>query len=163
MKALAEDCVSRADYVSKSVASVASAGWSHQRNMVAAYHALDTASFKSKTYISPVAATRMRLEPARVRTSGYEVTFQSTIPKGFLTPTLRLERALDVRVWPEGKEWVAAADEIGLHAFGTDPSSAISNLKREIAEYYLWLEGAGDRISPRLRREREQFRALVST
>jgi hypothetical protein len=80
---------------------------------------------------------------------------------GALSEEYVLHRPVAVHVWPEDTVFVAATDEIDVHAFGETVDEAIANLRLEIAEHVVRLEVAGERLSPRLKRERDNLRALV--
>lgn len=66
-----------------------------------------------------------------------------------------------VHVYPEGDEYVASLNDVPIIAYGSTQSEALHELRREIVEYIYLLEDAGERLSPRLRRERDHLRSIV--
>jgi hypothetical protein len=69
---------------------------------------------------------------------------------GQLVPGYRLREPVEIHVWREGEEYVAAAENLEIHAFGSDRDQAISNLRVRIVEQTL-----------RLRKMREQLSASM--
>jgi hypothetical protein len=82
--------------------------------------------------------------------------------EGDLGRGLYLHYQLPVRVWIEGAEFVAEQPQLRLHAFGDDQTEAILNLRDEIGEHYMRLEGLGERLSSALKRDRALLRKLLA-
>jgi hypothetical protein len=83
--------------------------------------------------------------------------------KGALPGGYALRSPIPVTVWDEGADVVADAPELDLHAFGGDADAAVANLGVRIVEHFERLEELGDRMAPRMRRERERLRDLLIT
>lgn len=74
----------------------------------------------------------------------------------------RLCMQLPARLYREGNEHVASLVDYPINAFGATAEEAVAQLKREIVGHFLWLEDAGDKLTPRLAREREQLRLVAA-
>lgn len=82
---------------------------------------------------------------------------QGELPNGYY-----LGGAVPVRVWIEGSEFVAEQAELRLHAFGQDQVDAMPKLGEQLVRQLERLNAAGDKISPRLARDREWLRQLIT-
>lgn len=80
---------------------------------------------------------------------------------GALSAEYALRQPLTVQVWPEDTVFVAATDEIDVHAFGDSLDAAVEALRDAVVEHVSRLEAADDRLSPRMIRERDALRSLV--
>jgi hypothetical protein len=81
---------------------------------------------------------------------------------GDLPGGYRLRYALPVVVEIEASEYVAEQPQLALHAFGETPADAILSLRDEIVEHYTMLTEAGERVSPRLSRQRDEMRRVLA-
>jgi hypothetical protein len=77
------------------------------------------------------------------------------IIQGALSPRHWLRQGIPVRVFIEGPEFVAEQKNLGIHAFGKTVAEAIFELRDEIVDQYDRLTELGDRVSARLKRQRE--------
>lgn len=84
------------------------------------------------------------------------------LPPGELPGGRWLRGALPVHVRLEGAEFVARQPHLGVFAFGETSIIAVMNLVDEIADHHATLEAAGERLAPRLVRQRDLFRHLIS-
>jgi hypothetical protein len=78
------------------------------------------------------------------------------LPRGYA-----LKTPVSVAVWREGREYVADAADLNLHAFGPDEEAALTNLRERIVRHFERLEELGDRLASRLVTERNRLRDLL--
>ena len=79
------------------------------------------------------------------------------MPDGFW-----LHPALRVVVQREGSELVAEQPESHVHAFGESVTEAILSLRQSLVEHYQFLLGMGDKLAPRLARERDTLGTVLT-
>ena len=96
-------------------------------------------------------------EPASPRGHEERYSTQGELPGGYY-----LANALQVRVWIEGAEFVAEQPQLRVHAFGQDQIAAILNLREQLVRQLERLNAAGDKVGPRLTRDRDWLRKLIS-
>ena len=84
------------------------------------------------------------------------VLLEGELPGGYA-----LRGPIEVVVWPEGTEAVADAPDLNVHAFGPDADAALANLATRVVDHFERLEEPGERLAPRMRRERDRLRALL--
>lgn len=80
---------------------------------------------------------------------------------GELVDGYALRERLRVHIYREGEEYVASLDRVPIIAFGASDVDALQSLRAQIVEHLLWLEDANEKLSPRLKREREQMRSFM--
>lgn len=97
--------------------------------------------------------------PAEATTAAFEERYyiQGQLPNGYY-----LNGALPVRVWIEGSDFVAEQPQLRLHAYGQDQVDAMLQLGERLVRQLERLNAAGDKISPRLARDRAWLRQLIT-
>lgn len=93
----------------------------------------------------------------------HEVDPVPTVIEGALADGFALRDSVRVEVWQEGEEYVAAAPDLLIHAFGESVDDAVANLRHEIIAHLRRLEALSDRLSPRLVAQLNQLRRLVTS
>jgi hypothetical protein len=93
--------------------------------------------------------------------AAHEIEPIKTVIDGSLPGGFTLRDPVDVDVWKEGAEYVAAAPSLLIHAFGVSVDDAMANLRHEIVMQVRRLEDLGDRLAPRMVAQRDQLRRLV--
>src|SRR5688572_23574701 len=73
-----------------------------------------------------------------------------------------LHYPLLVRVQIENDGFVADQPRLQVYAFGDSPVGAILNLRHAITEQFDLLESMNDKLSPRLRRQRDLLRKVLA-
>lgn len=68
---------------------------------------------------------------------------------------------IEVRVWREGEEFVAALDEFNVHTFGSTRQQAVRDLIDYLPEYLAMLESDGNNLAPWLLQERDALRTFL--
>ncbi len=74
-----------------------------------------------------------------------------------------LRSPIQIALWREGREVVADAPDLNLHAFGHDTDEARRNLGASLIEQFRRLEELGDKLGPGLMAERDRLRQLLVT
>lgn len=92
--------------------------------------------------------------------SGYEERYfmRGTFPGGRW-----LHHPLAVRVAIEASDYVAEQPQTAVVGFGASPMEAIMDLRNSLAEHYEELEAAGEKLSPRLMRQRDWLRQAFTS
>ena len=107
-----------------------------------------------------------RAEPADAEASAADVhgapaSVTAMVLDGGLPGGFSLRAPVDVAVWREGAEFVADVPDLNLHAFGADADTALANLRARIVDQFARLDELGDRLAPRMKRERDRLRDLL--
>lgn len=93
--------------------------------------------------------------------SGDHGVSEPVVVAGRLPDGYECSKPMPVQVWREGPEYVAAAVDIGLHAFGDTLDETLHELGESVVGHLKRLDELDDRLSPRLAAEREKLRALI--
>lgn len=98
------------------------------------------------------------IDPRAVGEEGIPATVSEpgSLPGGY-----GLRSPIPVSVWPESGEFVADSPDVNIHAFGPSADEAVDNLGGQIVDQWLRLEAFGDRLAPRMSRDRDRLRALI--
>jgi len=99
--------------------------------------------------------------PALVNQSSLADFQRHYLIQGQLSARYWLKKPVLVLVFIEGAEFVAEQEDLGIHAFGDTVAEAITGLRDEILEHYERMTELGDRISARLKREREVLDSVL--
>ena len=96
---------------------------------------------------------------AEAPTAAFEKRYyiQGQLPNGYY-----LGGALPVRVWIEGSDFVAEQPQLRLHAYGQDQVDAMLQLGERLVRQLERLNAAAEKISPRLARDRDWLRQLIT-
>lgn len=84
-----------------------------------------------------------------------------TYLSGELPDGYTLRGRLRVHIYQQGDEYVASLARVPIIAFGASDADALQDLRAQIVEHLLWLEEAEEKLSPRLKRERDEMRLFV--
>jgi predicted RNase H-like HicB family nuclease len=101
---------------------------------------------------------RMRLlgQAHTSATSELWLFMDGSLPGGY-----RLVGPITVRVHREGDEYVAAVDQLPIHAFGATVVEATAALRDAIGRRVERLAELGERLSPAMQRDRDRLNAAV--
>ena len=92
--------------------------------------------------------------PAREpMTAAEPCVLEGSLPGGYA-----LRAPVRVVLWQEGAEVVADAPDLHLHAFGNDAEAALTILGGRIVDQFTRLDEMGERLAPRMMRERDLLR-----
>jgi len=105
-------------------------------------------------------AERTGAETPTADIDGAPVSVTAAVLNGALPGGYVLRTPVNVDVWREGTEIVADAPDLNIHAFGADADTALVNLGTRIVDQLARLEELGDRLAPRMARERDRLRDL---
>jgi hypothetical protein len=67
---------------------------------------------------------------------------------GSLGRGFRLTASVQIHVWQEGEEYVAAAPDFDVHAFGKRRDEAVANLRQRLIDQTIRLSQMADRLGP---------------
>jgi hypothetical protein len=97
------------------------------------------------------------IRPLDNHTVSHRSAIQGSLPGGF-----ELYDSVPVDVWQEGPEYVAAAPDLDVHAFGATEDEALTNLRAQLVEQFRRLEDLGDHLAPRMVAQRDRLRHALS-
>lgn len=98
----------------------------------------------------------MTQSAVRQETESAQVVIDGLLPGGFA-----LCSPVTVEVWHEGDEYVAAAPDLSVHAFGPTTEAAIASLRQTIVDIHLLLEDDSVRLAPPIVAQRDRLRSVL--
>ena len=88
--------------------------------------------------------------------------YRDRVEIGSLLDTrLRMRRSLTLEIERHGDSYVAKCSTLNKSGYGDDPSQAVQNIRRTIAELYWELKGDQDRLGPDLAKTWQRLSELV--